>query len=199
MTRDYQTILFPQHTRLWPERMGWLCRLMMAVALFIVLSAHGQQRPTRYQVEATYLYNFSQFVAWPSTASNSFNICVLGQDPFGPALANILDDETVAGKTVAAKRIPSAEQAVSCRVLFISTSESGRLKEILAALGGASVLTVSDLPEFTQSGGMVQFLLVEDRVRFEVNLAAAERAGLTLSSELLKVATTVRRTVPVGY
>jgi hypothetical protein len=72
------------------------------------------------------------------------------------------------------------------------------LKEILTSLGTASVLTVSDLPKFTQSGGMVQFVLEGDRVRFEVNAAIAERAGLTLGSELLKVAVSVRRSVQLG-
>ncbi len=174
---------------------------MVAVSLFTVPSARAQQRPTQYQVEATYLYNFSQFVLWPegqTAAEKSFNICVLGQDPFGPALAAILANETVGGKNIVAKRIPTAQEAVHCRVLFISSSEGGRLKEILNEVGGTSVLTVSDLPEFAERGGMVQFLLAEDRVRFEVNLAAAERAGLTLSSDLLKVATNVRRTVPRG-
>jgi uncharacterized protein DUF4154 len=201
MTPDCRTIAFPPHRGLWRVRMRLFCRLMAAVPLLTVSGARAQEKPTQYQVEATYLYNFSQFVAWPAaaaTAANSFNICVLGQDPFGPALANIVADETVAGKSVAAKRVPTPQEAVNCRVLFISSSESGRLKEILTILGGASVLTVSDLPEFTRRGGMVQFLLIEDRVRFEVNLAAAERARLTLSSELLKVATTIRRTIPAG-
>jgi len=72
------------------------------------------------------------------------------------------------------------------------------LKEILTSLGTASVLTVSDLPEFVRRGGMVQFVLEGNRVRFEVNLATAEHAGLTLSSELLKVATNVRRTGQLG-
>ena len=157
--------------------------------------------PTEYQVEATYLYNFSQFVQWPAgstTAANSFNICVLGQDPFGPVLNAILADETIAGKSVLARQIPTLPEALHCQVLFISSSESGRLKEILTTLRGASVLTVSDLPQFTQHGGMVQFVLVQDRVRFEVNLAATESARLTLSSELLKVAINVRRTAPGG-
>lgn len=201
MTRDDQTVAFLRHHRLWRKRMRLLFRLLLAVPLFTAAGIRGQSRPTQYQVEATYLYNFSQFVAWPasqSAAGNSFNICVLGQDPFGPALETILGDETVAGKSVVVKRIPTPQEGVNCRVLFISSSEHGRLKEILTTLGGASVLTVSDLPEFTQRGGMIQFLLVEDRVRFEVNLAAAERARLTLSSELLKVATNVRRTLPLG-
>jgi len=201
MTPAYHTAAPPRRRRLWCERMRLLSTLIVAVPLLTVSSARGQKKPTQYQVEATYLYNFSQFVAWPpspATATSSFNICVLGQDPFGSTLANILADETVAGKTVAARRIPTPQEAMTCRVLFISSSESGRLKEILTILRGASVLTVSDLPEFTRHGGMVQFLLADDRVRFEVNLAAAERARLTLSSELLKVATSVRTTIPLG-
>jgi len=167
-------------------------------------------KPTEYQVKATYLYNFSRFVEWPSKVtqaqSDPFVICVLGQDPFGPALNAILADETIAGKSVVAKRIPAAipvailasQDAANCRVLFISSSEDKRLKEILTSLGTASVLTVSDLPEFVRRGGMVQFVLEGNRVRFEVNLATAEHAGLTLSSELLKVATNVRRTGQLG-
>jgi hypothetical protein len=173
---------------------------IVAITLLAASSVHGQ-KPTESQVEATYLYNFGQFVVWPSkagTAATSFDICILGVDPFGPSLNRILAGETIAGQSVVAKRISAAQDSASCRVLFISSSESGRLKGILVALGDASVLTVSDLPEFTRSGGMVQFLLVGNRIRFEVNLAATERAGLTLSSELLKVAVNVRTTTPLG-
>jgi hypothetical protein len=177
-----------------------LWRILLWSALYTPSWVHAQQ-PTEYQVKATYLYNFSQFVQWPpqaTAASNSFDICILGQDPFGSTLNSILANESIAGKRVAARRISSSQDAVNCRVLFISSSEGGRLKEILNALGGASVLTVSDLPQFTVHGGMLQFLLMDDRVRFEVNLAAAERAGLSLSSELLKVAINVRRTNSPG-
>jgi hypothetical protein len=153
-------------------------------------------KPTEYEVKATYLYNFSRFIEWPpkitQAQSDSFSICVLGEDPFGPALTALLADETIAGKSVVAKRILSAQAAADCRVLFISSSENARLKQILIALGDASVLTVSDLPQFTQRGGMVQFILDGNRVRFEVNLAITKHAGLTLSSELLKVAVNVR-------
>jgi hypothetical protein len=180
------------------ELLRWLAALAAAGALIVAPSMQGQHaKPTEYEVKATYLYNFSRFVEWPARAAraqgDSFAICVLGQDPFGPALNAILADETVAGKSVIAKAIPAPQDAANCRVLFISSSEGSRLKQILAALGDASVLTVSDLPEFTRRGGMVQFVLEGNRVRFEVNLATAEHAGLTLSSELLKVATNVRR------
>jgi YfiR/HmsC-like len=154
-------------------------------------------KPTEYEVKATYLYNFSRFVDWPAKAaqaqSDSFAICVLGQDPFGPTLNATLADETINGKNVVARRIPSPEEAVNCRILFISSSEENQLKQILAVLDRTSVLTVSDLPQFSRRGGMVQFVLDGNRVRFEVNLTPAEHAGLTLSSELLKLATNVRR------
>jgi hypothetical protein len=165
-------------------------------------SMQGQHsKPTEYEVKATYLYNFIRFVAWPpkvaQAQSGSFAICVLGQDPFGPALNAILTDETIAGKNIVAQRIPTPQDAVNCRVLFISSSENVRLKQILSTLGDASVLTVSELPEFTQRGGM-GFISEGNRVRFEVNLASAERAGLILSSELLKVAVNVKRSARLG-
>ena len=97
-----------------------------------------------------------------------------------------------------AKRISKPQEADGCRIVFISSSEESHLKEVLAALDKTSVLTVSDIPGFSQRGGMIGFILDGDRVRFDVNLASAKEAGLTLSSELLKVATNVRKTSHSG-
>jgi hypothetical protein len=189
----------------------WGCRLSrlpFAFAFIAVLwacagiSAAAQAaRASEYDVKAAYLYNFSRFVQWPSAADTSaepFAICVLGQDPFGPALYSTIAHETVAGRNVVAKQISSPHDALSCQVLFISASEDTRWKQILDNLGTASILTVSDLPRFTLRGGMVQFVLDGNKVRFEVNSAMAQRAGLTLSSELLKVAVNVRKNVQLG-
>jgi len=152
-------------------------------------------KPTEYQVKAAYLFNFGKFIRWPSAAkSDSFSICVLGRDPFGPVLEATFSGETIEGRKVVPVRVARAQDAAACQIVFISASESARLNEIFAALAKASVLTVSDMLHFTERGGMIQFLLEGDRVRFEVNLAAAQRAGLNPSSELLKVATTVRTT-----
>jgi hypothetical protein len=178
-----------------------LVALSITWAALCALSASAQSKPSEYQVKAAYLYNFGKFIEWPTSAvakGDAFTICVLGQDPFGLALNAILANGSVNGQNVVARRIPSPQEAVNCRVLFISSSEDKRLKEILTSLGRASILTVSDLPKFTQRGGMVQFVLEGDKVRFEVNSASAERAGLTLSSELLKVAANVRRSVQLG-
>jgi hypothetical protein len=176
---------------------------IMLGSLFWLPCARSQTpKPSEYDVKAAYLFNFSRFVEWPAqpaeTSNDSFAICVLGRDPFGAALNTTIARESIAGKTVVAKQIVSPQDADHCRVLFISSSEDRRLKQILDALGKASILTVSDLPKFTERGGMVQFVLAENRVRFEVNSAITDRAGLTLSSELLKVAVNVRRSVPFG-
>jgi hypothetical protein len=175
--------------------------IFIAWMLLGVTKLPGQQaKPGEYQVKAAYLYNFGRFISWPAKAATegSFTICVLGQDPFGLALNATLSDENINGKSVIAKRIADLTEAVNCRILFISSSEGARLKQILATVKDAGVLTVSDLPEFSKSGGMVQFTMEGSRVRFEVNLVPAERAGLILSSELLKVAVNVRREGAVG-
>jgi uncharacterized protein DUF4154 len=178
-----------------------LLRLLLAVSS-VPSIALGQQKPSEYQVEAAYLYNFSRFVEWPApaaaTANDAFTICVLGEDPFGPALDAVLAGEKIGNRSVVAKRISTARESAGCQILFISSSEATRLNKIIEALDKTAVLTVSDIPQFAQRHGMIQFVLEENRIRFEVNLTAAQRAGLMLSSELLKVATTVRRNPQSG-
>jgi hypothetical protein len=162
---------------------------------------HAQPpRPTEYQVKAAYLYNFSQFIEWPANASaeDAFAICVLGQDPFGPILDAALAGLSIDGKSVVTRRLAKPQEGTGCRILFISSSEEQRLKETLTALGKNSVLTVSDIPQFAQRGGVIQFVLAGNRVRFEINLTIAQHAGLILSSDLLKVAVAVRKDVRPG-
>ena len=101
--------------------------------------------------------------------------------------------ESIGGKSVMAKRITKPQDVDSCRILFISSSEENHLKEVLTALDKTRVLTVSDIPRFSERGGMIGFTLEGNRVRFDVNLDRTQGAGLTLSSELLKVATNVRK------
>jgi hypothetical protein len=171
--------------------------LVLLAGLFPASSClHGQQaKPTEYDVKAAYLYNFVKFIDWPakiaSDQDSSFTICILGQDSFGPALDAALANHTIDGKGLVAKRISKSQEALNCRVLFISSSEQNHLKDILATLDKASLLTVSDAPDFAERGGMIQFVMDGNKVRFEVNVTNAQRAGLVLRSELLKVAITV--------
>jgi hypothetical protein len=161
-----------------------------------------QSKPSEYQVKAAYLYNFGRFVKWPPGVAagkgDSFLVCVLGRDPFGPILDSTLAGEALEGKPVAIRRIAREQDAADCRILFVSSTEEHHLKEILAAVDQAGVLTVSDMPGFSRRGGMIQFVVEGDRIRFEINLATAESAKLVLSSELLKVAAAVRRNARSG-
>ena len=184
---------------------GLRVRLKVAVLAWVLVgvpcSRAQRPKPSDYQVKAAYLYNFGRFVEWPSehatAKSGPFTICILGQDPFGSALDATLAGETIGGKNVVAKRISTPQESAHCQIVFFSAAEAGRLNKIMEDLDKAAVLTVSDMPQFAQRGGMIQFVLEGNRVRFEVNLIATKHAGLTLSSDLLKVATAVRRN-PAG-
>ena len=181
------------------KRGRWqLRRILFCTAVVCAsLTAYGQRASaSAYQIEAVYLYDFSKFVAWPARAganNEPFSICVLGEDPFGAVLDATLSGESIQGSNLVAKRISKPENAAGCKIVFVSNSEETRLKEILTAFDGANILTVSDIPNFSQRGGMIQFVLEGDKVRFEVNVKNAENAGLTLSSDLLEVALAVRR------
>ena len=181
-------------------------QFLAPVTAWVFFAATGllaqQAKPSEYQVKAAYLYNFGRFVKWPAGVAagktDSFPVCVLGRDPFGSILDSTLAGEALEGKPVAIRRIASGQDAADCRILFVSSTEEHHLKEILAAIDQAGVLTVSDIPGFSRRGGMIQFVMEGDRVRFEINLATAESARLVLSSELLKVAAAVRRNARSG-
>jgi hypothetical protein len=183
------------------KRSPRLIRVFVVLAILVFLTGgvlHAQQtKASEYAVKATYLYNFSRFVQWPADTpaakDDAFSICVFGDDPFGGTLDTILSGESINGKRVVTRRISKAQDALNCRVVYISGSEENRLKDVLASLDKSGVLTVSDIPQFSQRGGMIEFVSVANKIRFEVNLGAAQSAGLTLSSDLLKVAVVVRK------
>lgn len=169
--------------------------VVMLAFLYIPVLQAQQPKVSEYQVKAVYLYNFGRFVQWPPnvTANNdsTFTICVLGQDPFGPILDATFAGDSIDGKPVVTRRLSKPQEAADCRILFINSTERKHLQEILVALDEKAILTVSDMPDFSRQGGMIQFVFDGERVRFEVNLASTKNARLTLSSELLKVARTV--------
>ena len=169
--------------------------LALAVSLGSACLAHSQSKSQEYRIEATYLSNFGKFVHWPVAASKepNFVICIMGSDPFGKTLDVAVAGEKINNQNVITRRISTPQEAPACRIVFISVSEANRLTEILDDLDKASILTVSNMPGFTANGGMIQFVLMKDKVRFEVNMAATNAAKLTLSSQLLKVAASIKR------
>ena len=163
-----------------------------------ILEASGQPvRPLEYEVKAAYLFSFGRFVEWPPSAhpnaDSRFQVCVLGGDPFGNLLDQTAAGAAVKNLPVAARRIARVEDGAACHVVFITDSDEARLARTLTTLRGSSALTVSDSPRFAERGGMIEFVVEASRVGFIVNLAAAEDAGLELSSDLLRVAVRVLR------
>jgi uncharacterized protein DUF4154 len=154
------------------------------------------QSPTEYQVKAVFLYNFAKFVDWPQPVGNAsldpFVIGVLGDDPFGNVLDQALLGKSVNGRPLRVRRFKRAEDAKACQIVFISSSEGKHLQFILQSLKGTSVLTVGDTKGFADLGGVINFILEDDRVHFEINVDAAESAGLKISSKLLSLAKVVR-------
>jgi hypothetical protein len=168
---------------------------IVAVLLALVAAparAQAPDAPTEYQVKAVFLFNFSQFVDWPAASFADGRaplvIGVLGSDPFGATLDEIVAGETVNGRPLAVRRYDSVEQIDTCHILFIGRSQEVRFDAVLAALKGRSVLTVGDFEGFARRGGIIRFMTVGNKIRLRVNLAAAQDAKLTISSKLLRPA-----------
>lgn len=168
----------------------------VAVALLLAAGLLGGRAavaaPTAPQVEAVFLFYFSQFVDWPRAAfagdRSPIVIGVLGDDPFDGSLDQAVAGEQVNGRPIVVRRLKSIAEADGCHILYISASEAAQLPQILSTLKGRNVLTVSDLDNFIGSGGMIRFVLVDQHVRLRINAEAAQAAGLTLSSKLLRAA-----------
>jgi hypothetical protein len=167
------------------------CCILLLACMALLCPAQPAAELTPYDVEAAYLYNFGKFVRWPdapAAATAPFTICILGEDNFGTKLDSLIANETMQGRSIVAKRLSTIAAADACQILYLGDSEAPRLAKDIAALQQKPILTVSGMPDFIQHGGMIGFVLQNKRVRFAVNLPNAERNGLNLSSELLKVA-----------
>lgn len=141
-----------------------------------------------YQVKAAFLKNFVKFVEWP-TPSATLTLCILGDDPFKDALAGT--DDVGRGRTLAYRRIAGIRDAEGCQAVFVPFSQRDALPGVLASLEGRPVLTIGGGEGMAGAGLMLSFLIEDQKVRFEANLAPARRAGLAISSRLLGLAKTV--------
>ncbi|HUA67460.1 MAG TPA: YfiR family protein [Candidatus Saccharimonadales bacterium] len=166
------------------------------IFVWIFLLARGvfaqESGPSEYQIKAAFLYHFAQFVKWPPQAfaspTSPVVIGVLGKNMFGGNLEQTIRNKTINNHPIEFKQFDSVSEAVHCQILFISPSEKGRLPRILKGLAGASVLTVSETDHFTDAGGMINFVIENDEVHFQINNEAAQKAGLKISSKLLTLA-----------
>jgi hypothetical protein len=177
-----------------PLRTATAITILMLLLWLSILPLSAQQHPTESQVKAAYLFNFGKFVTWPADHGSegaALEMCVLGKDPFGAVLDSTVEGESIDGRKISVKRIVRIQDAATCRILFVSTSEEGRLRPILIQAQRIGTLTVSDIPHFAEQGGIIEFVLQDGKIRFTVNRGAAEQSRLLLSSQLLKVASKV--------
>ena len=170
---------------------------MLCLLLFLPREAAAQTK--EYQVKAAFLFNFAQFVEWPDGTYASTNVpfCigVLGDDPFGAALDQIVQGESIGSHKLTVLHSRQVADFKNCQMIFISKSEKGHLAKILSALDSRPVLTVSEVDGFARSGGDINFYLDGTKVRFEINPTAAQNGGLKISSQLLslgKIVTTAK-------
>lgn len=164
----------------------------LVLALALVTLAQAAQQPTEYDIKAVFLLNFTRFVEWPAPGkpaeSQPLVIGVIGDDPFGRRLDEAIQGEKVQSRALTVKRITNADQARECAAVFISRSEKNRLREILERLEGLPILTVSDIPEFAEAGGMVGLVSDKGKIRLHINVEVAKESKLSISSKLLRPA-----------
>lgn len=182
-------------------RAGWRLRRWVVTGLLAAVSAAlaanppdraAAERPSPDEIEAAYLYNFGKFVHWPAaSAQQALTICVAGDDAMSGIAERLTQGQTIGGRPLAVRRMARPAGLPGCSILFIPAGEHSQQGQYLAGVLGKPVLTVGDGPDFLASGGVIQFVLTGGHVRFAINLNAAKRSGLQLSSELLKVAVSV--------
>jgi hypothetical protein len=172
-----------------------LRRIATAVCLLAVASPVAAQETLEPDVKAAFLYNFTRYIEWPpgpAPTSEPFRLCVVADSVIKNAIQRTVTGESVNGRPLVMTEPRTEREAQTCQILFVGRSEHQRAARLLAAVRGLPVLTVGDSSRFTEQGGMIEFLLEERRVRFDVNLASAERSKLKLSANLLRVARQVR-------
>ncbi|HVK55683.1 MAG TPA: YfiR family protein [Burkholderiales bacterium] len=174
-------------------RLSTVLMLFIATATVSIATAMAD-RPLEYPVKGAYLFKFGDFIEWPThsfpEAGSPFIIGILGEDPFGPELDEMVQSRTVQGRQVIVKRYKILDDAKAAHILYIGANKAERLEQIQTSLNGKSVLTVSD--ESKEAAGIVNFTVLDNKVRFEIDPAAALRASLKVSSKLLSVAIIVR-------
>ncbi|MDB5141456.1 MAG: YfiR family protein [Mucilaginibacter sp.] len=171
----------------------WAGCLLLLIVLSGISPAYAQTSPSlEYRVKAAFLFNFTRFVHWPASAYTSpddpFVIGIVGSDPFGSYLDELVSGESAGGHKIVIRRYPNGGDIRGCQLIFINLGDKAKLKLLLAQSTRQNVLTVSDENEFIRLGGIVHFYMEDDKVKMEVRPAAAKAAQLEISAKLLQVA-----------
>jgi len=172
---------------------NWAINFLLVLHLLLPCASAHAAPPSEYEVKTAFIHNIASFVKWPAapSAGGKLRLCILGSSPFTEA-AGVLVGEQIDGLVWEVQHVDSRTGLQECQVLFIAASEGGNLRRVLAGLNGSAVLTVGDSDGYAEQGVVVNFYSGQNKVRFEINEDAARRAGLKISSQLLKLARIVR-------
>ena len=168
---------------------------LLAMILALSTGAGLAATPLETAVKAAYLGKFGLYTSWPdqafTAADTSARLCLFGADPFGPQLEQNVAQQRVQDRPVQVRRLSSPEQLSGCHIVFINEPDPQRRGQLLDSLRGSSALTVTDA-KGSAATGIINFVIQDNRVRFDIDDAAAAQAGLTISSKLLRLALTVK-------
>jgi hypothetical protein len=181
----------------------WVASLAVLLSLLLAGGrqlSQAQSIDEEYRIKAAFIFHFAQLVDWPPDTpidtENSLFLCTLGEDPFQGTLESSVAGKLIGNRVMRIRHLAEAQDLQSCQILFIGKGQSRRMAAVVAALHNAPVLTVGEIAGFVGVGGMIGFLLEDNKVRFEINLAAAESARIKIGSRLLMLAQTVVREGP---
>jgi hypothetical protein len=185
------------------RRPAWLSArgglLALAVAMTLVATPGSTQSSLEFPVKATYLYKLGPFVAWPPSAfesqSSPVKICIAGEDPFGTVLDQAVSNQRIGARPIVIERLAFVGRGSGCHILYARETPEQSIANILDVVRGEPVLTVTDGETEQARSGIVNFVIRENRVRFEVDEVAAELNGLKISSKVLDLAIRVKRKV----
>ena len=177
-----------------PWALGWL--LLAVLGASAGAAAPADKPPSaEYQIKAAFLFNFAQFVEWPARAFRDAQgpivIGILGEDPFGSYLDDLVRNESVGGRPLAVRRFNRPEDITDCHILFVSRAMADQFEKLAAELQRRNLLSVGDTDNFNRLGGIVRFVTENGKIRLRINMEAAKAADLILSSKLLRWATIV--------
>lgn len=170
--------------------------LIFLIVIYAAIFISAQISTHEYKVKAAFLFNFTQFVEWPSqsfsTDNSPFVIGVLGTDPFGNSLEELVSGETIKNHPIVIQHFNSLEEIGNCHILFVNLQDKNKLQSIPEKLKGKNILTVSDANGFSKLGGMIRLYTKNDKINIQVNLEATKAENLIVSSKLLKLAEIVK-------
>jgi hypothetical protein len=187
----------PHFGQAWIPAWGFGLLCIVLLALGVPQSARGQSTADEYVVKAAFLFHFAQLIDWPAGALDagdpSLKLCILDDEPRRQELESTIDGKVVGGRVFHVRQISQLHEFQDCNIIFLSRDEAQRQTAIVRSLRGIPVLTVGETANFLSDGGMIRFHLEEGKVRFDINLGAADSSHLKISSRLLLLATSVTR------